>query len=54
MQEEVESEIRYLERENEAAAAELKQLVAAVRHVREAIREAYRDAATDGTGITID
>ncbi|CDJ28758.1 uncharacterized protein EMH_0016360 [Eimeria mitis] len=53
-QEEVESELRYLERENEVAAAELKQLVASVRLVREAIREAYRDAATDGTRITID
>lgn len=53
-QEEVESELRYLERENEVAAAELKELVAAVRHVREAIREAYRDAATNGTRITID
>ncbi|CDI75394.1 hypothetical protein, conserved [Eimeria praecox] len=53
-QEEVESELRYLEKENEEAAAELKQLVAAVRHVRESIREAYRDAATDGTHITID
>ncbi|CDJ63176.1 hypothetical protein, conserved [Eimeria necatrix] len=53
-QDEIESQIRYLEEENEAAAAELKQLVAAVRSVREALRTAYREAATDGTRITID
>ncbi|CDJ38231.1 hypothetical protein, conserved [Eimeria tenella] len=53
-QDEIESQIRYLEEENEAAAAELKQLVAAVRSVRETLRTAYREAATDGTRITID
>lgn len=53
-QEEIEDELRYLSRENDVAAEELKQLVTAVRHVREATRDAYRAAATDGANITID
>ncbi|OEH75835.1 uncharacterized protein LOC34620366 [Cyclospora cayetanensis] len=52
--EEIQDELRYLERENEIAAAELKHLVASVRHFRDAVRHAYREAATEGTSISID
>ncbi|KAL8452817.1 hypothetical protein Emag_002190 [Eimeria magna] len=53
-QTEVAEELRYLAAENEMASRELRRLVAAVRHVREAARESYRAAATEGARITIE
>ncbi|KAL8437280.1 hypothetical protein ACSSS7_001043 [Eimeria intestinalis] len=53
-QAEVAEELRYLAAENELASSELRRLVAVVRHVREAARESYRAAATEGARITID
>ncbi|KAL8449718.1 hypothetical protein Emed_002973 [Eimeria media] len=53
-QTEVAEELRYLTAENEMASQELRRLVAAVRHVREAARESYRAAATQDARITIE
>ncbi|KAL8273731.1 hypothetical protein Esti_002331 [Eimeria stiedai] len=50
----VDEELRYLATENEQASRELRRLVDAVRHVREAARQSYRAAATEGARITID
>ncbi|KAL8433355.1 hypothetical protein Efla_001909 [Eimeria flavescens] len=52
-QADVESELRYLTQQNELAAEELKRLIAHARPLREAVREAYRSAATEGAEITI-